>query len=136
MVNLLLISYMNFEEKNFDEQTLRASLSTMTVPPSSQVVRALTTSSSNCLTNNDMEFVENKLTKRLRSNLWWWDEAHSKLWFPTSSAIDFMYLLVNFPESLFRIALADSVLDTNTCVSPNMLVLKQLPYLSKDTYNH
>jgi hypothetical protein len=44
-----------------------------------------------------------------------------------------MYLLVNFPKSLFKIALADSVLETKTCVSPKRLVLKQFPYLNKTT---
>ena len=42
-----------------------------------------------------------------------------------------MYLFVNFPPSLFKIALADSVLETKTCVSPNRFVLKQLPYLKQ-----
>ena len=54
------------------------------------------------------------------------------LWSPTSSAIDLIYLFVNFPNSLFRIAFADSVLETKTCVSPKRLVLKQFPYLSHD----
>lgn len=117
------------KKRIFHRQTFKASSSTMIVPPCSHPLRASTTSWSNCLTSNDMEFEENKLTSLARSSLWWWGEAQSKLWFPTSSAIDFMYLFVNRPNSLFSIVLADSVLFTNTCVSPNMLVLKQFPYL-------
>lgn len=113
----------------FFKYTSSASSCITTVLLCSQPFRASTMSWSNCLMNTEREFVQNKLLIWPRSSLWCWYEAQSKLWFPTSSAIDFMYLFPNFPESLFRIALADTVLETKTCVPPNMLVMKQLPYL-------
>lgn len=116
--------------------TLSASSRTTTVALCSQLLRLSTISWSNCLMNKDKEVVENKLLRRPRISLWCWWEAHKRLWRPTNSAMDFIYLFVNLQESLFKIAFADSVLETNTCVSPNMLVLKQFPYLSHTTQEY
>lgn len=113
------------------KHTFKASLNTTTFPFCFQLHKVFRVNSSNILIDEAIESSVKRLDiRRLMSLCCSW-EAQSKLWSPKSSAIDLMYLFEKSIESQLRIALAASMLDIKTCVSPSMLVLKQFPYLQK-----
>lgn len=81
-------------------------------------------------TNLDKEFIEKGSDRRRLILLWLSWGTHSKLFFPTASAIDFTYPLLNSTKSLAKIVLAPSTLGTYTWILPKILVLNHFPYLS------
>lgn len=84
---------------------------------------------SNFWTNLDNESMEKGPERRRLIRLWLSTGTQSKLFFPTASAIDLTYPLLNNWKSFVKIVFAPTTLGTNTWTLPNNLVLNHFPYL-------
>lgn len=117
------------EKKKRMTFTFMASSNTTTCFFLSHCLRIWTVNSSKCSIKGAKESNVKRLEIWRRRKAWCSCEEQSMLCFPSNSPIDFIYLLEKSMDSDPKRDFATFVLEINTCVCPNMLVLKQSPYL-------